>query len=103
MKIPYGANMTNNINDFGFSLVSEDELRAQENELRASLVEKEKIVVQATEHTQTKLTELHAMVRPFLNNLAVNSDKNYIYWPNRVTEMNVFLKKIDAFMKEALK
>jgi len=35
------------------------------------------------------------MFMPLLNNLAANPDKDYIYWPNRLTKIEQFRDAID--------
>lgn len=66
--------------DFGFSLVSENELNAG--------------VQDATD----KLHGLKNMIMPLLNNLMKNPDKEYIYWPDRIKKIQAFIKKMDAYI-----
>jgi len=77
--------MADEMFDFGFTAVDEDELDA---------------VKQATTHaaeehlyanaTQEKLDKLYNAIVPLLNNLKKNPEKDYILWPNR-------LEKVEAF------
>ena len=61
-------------NDFGFSLVSGDELKEGEN----------------------KLEKVRALIMPLLNNLLINPEKDYIYWPNRTEKIEQFIDKLDS-------
>jgi hypothetical protein len=64
--------------DFGFTAVTEDELD----------------VVRSTQTTLTtteaQFDKLYNAIVPLLNNLKLNPEKDYIYWPNR-------LEKVEAF------
>ena len=60
-------------NDFGFTAVDADELASIDT----------KIVEKTTTATEV-INKLDNFVRPLLENLAKDSDKDYIYWPNRV-------------------
>ena len=65
-------------NDFGFSLVSEKELKAHEEALKKKVEEQTKVVAQTTAQMQDKLHGLRDMIMPLLNNLAKDPDKTYI-------------------------
>lgn len=85
-------------NDFGFSLVSEKELRAHEEMLKKKVEEQSKVVVQTTTDLTDKLHGLRSMIMPLLNNLAKDPDKTYILWPDRATKIKAFIKKIDDYV-----
>lgn len=68
--------------DFGFSLVSEEELSAD------------------TKDATDKLHGLRKMVLPLLKNLMKNPDKEYIYWPDRVKKIEAFIKKMDEYIEK---
>lgn len=72
-------------NDFGFSLVSEDEIDA---------VQKAKSTVQQTSETasstQEKLDKLYNAITPLLKNLKKNPEKPYIKWPDRLEKVEQF-------------
>jgi len=42
---------------------------------------------------------LYNMFQPLLNNLALNPEKDYILWPNRLEKIEEFRDKIDAVYK----
>jgi hypothetical protein len=84
--------------DFGFSLVSEQELKAHEELLKKKVEEQSKIVVKTAIDNQAKLEGLRDMIMPLLNNLAKDPDKEYILWPDRSAKIQSFIKKIDDYV-----
>lgn len=85
--------------DFGFSAVSEDELKSLENELQEQVTQKAAEIEQVTKSYEEKLNALYKMVMPLLNNLAKDSEKDYIYWPDRQKKVKEFIKKVDDLMQ----
>lgn len=73
--------MTEDIFDFGFTAVTEDELE---------VVQKLEEKANTAYDIHNQLHDLYNAVLPLLNNLKVNPEKDYIYWPNR-------LEKVEAF------
>jgi hypothetical protein len=74
-----------NFNDFGFTTVNEEELEAVQ-ELTATTQS-----IQGTaEELQARLDKLYNSIVPLLTNLAANPEKEYIYWPNRVSKVEEF-------------
>jgi hypothetical protein len=70
--------------DFGFTAVSEDDLEAiQTAESSAADLEE-------------RLNKLYNAILPLLKNLKQNADKDYIYWPDRVAKVESFEKHIKA-------
>ena len=91
--------------DFGFSLVSESELKAHEELLRKKVEEQSKVVQQTakkmeetSQQLQDKLMGLRAMIMPLLNNLAKDPEKSYILWPDRAAKIQAFIKKVDDYV-----
>ena len=80
--------MTIEYNDFGFTAMDADELAAIDT----------KIIEKTTTATDV-INKLDNFVRPLLENLAKDSDKDYIYWPNRVDIINKKLKELDEIQK----
>jgi hypothetical protein len=84
--------MADDIFDFGFTAVDEEELEAvQAAKQQASDVES------SATATQDKIDKLYNAVIPLLNNLKKNPEKDYILWPNRlakVEEFETYLQKI---------
>lgn len=86
----------NEDDDFGFSLVSEDELKEYENKLIKQVEQKDGQVQEYND----KLEGIRKLVMPLLNNLMANPDKHYIYWPNRTEKIQQFIKKLDAYIND---
>lgn len=80
--------------DFGFTAVTEEELKS---------VQENKSLVQQTEKsldiTQKKVDTMYNMIKPLLNNLQKNPEKDYIYWPNRLSKLEEFSDKLDEVYK----
>jgi hypothetical protein len=76
-----------NIYDFGFSLMTETEIKQEEMKLK-KIVEKESY----------KLDKVREMITPFLTNLMKDPEKEYIYWPERKEKVELFLKQINDFI-----
>jgi hypothetical protein len=83
--------MANELFDFGFTLVDENELevvqKAQESVTSAS---------SSVSETQDKLDKLFNAIQPLLNNLKANPEKEYILWPNRTDKIEQFETHIQA-------
>jgi hypothetical protein len=83
--------MSNELFDFGFTLVDENELevvqKAQESVTSAS---------SSVSETQDKLDKLFNAIQPLLNNLKANPEKEYILWPNRTDKIEQFETHIQA-------
>lgn len=80
--------MTVEYNDFGFTAVDANELAA----LDTTIVEKTTTAVEV-------IKRLDDFIRPLLENLAKDSDKEYIYWPNRVEIINKKIAELDEIQK----
>lgn len=67
--------------DFGFTAVNEDELESVQ-----------KLSSQVEEATSLEKTtqQLYESIQPLLTQLKQNSEKDYIYWPNRVEKIEQF-------------
>lgn len=87
-------------NDFGFSAVSEQELKKLENELKQEVNQTSKKLQEVEETYKGKLEQLYGMVMPLLENLAKDSDKQYIYWPNRTEKMKEFIVKVNNIVRK---
>ena len=71
-------------NDFGFTAMDADELASVDT----------KIVEKTTTATEV-ISKLDDFIRPLLENLAKDSDKDYIYWPNRLDVLTKKIKELD--------
>ena len=70
-------------NDFGFTAMDADELASVDTK-----------IVEKTTTANEVIEQMDNFIRPLLENLMKDSDKDYIYWPNR-SEM--IKKQIDKF------
>lgn len=77
--------MTDDIFDFGFTAVTEEEL-----EVVTNLKEKADSALTYYE----RLHELFNEIQPLLTNLKANPEKDYIYWPNRLEKVEQFETKL---------
>jgi hypothetical protein len=71
-----------NVFDFGFTAVSEDELE----------------ITQQAVSAEDKLQKLYAAIKPLLANLKKNPDKDFIKWPNRVKKVEEFEAMIEKIV-----
>jgi len=77
--------MSDELFDFGFTLVDENELEAvQQAQSQVANVST------SVSETQEKLDKLYNAVQPLLNNLKQNPEKEYILWPNRLEKIEQF-------------
>ena len=77
--------------DFGFTLVDEDELDVVQ-EVKAEV----ESVVSNKETTTKRLDNLYNAIQPLLNNLKQNPEKEYIHLPNRTAIIDKQIEKIKA-------
>ena len=80
--------MSTEYNDFGFTAMDADELAAIDT----------KIIEKTTTATDV-INKLDNFVRPLLENLAKDSDKDYIYWPNRIEIIQRKLEELNEIQK----
>lgn len=78
--------------DFGFTAVDEQELEAVQitSTEKAALEAENKNISSSLSECQERLDKLHAAVKPLLNNLKENPEKDYIYWPDRQEKVVMF-------------
>jgi tetrahydromethanopterin S-methyltransferase subunit B len=77
--------MTDEIFDFGFTIVDEAELEAVQAAQQSVAA-----VSTSVDETKEKLDKLYNAIQPLLNNLKANPDKDYILWPNRLEKVESF-------------
>ena len=71
-------------NDFGFAALDAEELKVVDSKISSS-----------TNEANAVIDKLDNFIRPLLENLAKDSDKDYIYWPNRVDVINKKILELD--------
>ena len=69
--------MSDDFFDFGFTAVDEEELEAVQKINKKAEASKTE-----ASSALTKLDKLYNAIRPLLNNLKKNPEKEYILWPN---------------------
>lgn len=82
--------MSDDIFDFGFTAVTEEELESVQN--------LQKTVVEA-EGFEDRLNNLYNAIQPLLNNLRKDPEKEYILWPNRLERVEEFSDYLDKIYK----
>lgn len=86
--------MTDDIFDFGFTAVSEEELAVVQDAAASA----EEAAATATSY-EDKLNKLYNAIIPLLANLKKNPEKDYIYWPNRTEKVEQFEDMIANIVK----
>ena len=82
--------------DFGFTTLSEEELKLRENDIA------KQVHTQLTSAANAKLEQMYKLIMPLLNNLAKDADTNeYIKWPNRGAKIKQFIEKLDQIRNSA--
>ena len=76
--------------DFGFTAVHEDELESVQAAANSNAL---------AETTQNKLNKIYKAIIPLLENLKKNPEKDYIFWPNRMDKIQSFEKMIEQIYK----
>jgi hypothetical protein len=75
-------------NDFGFTAMDAEELASVDT----------KIVEKTTSATEV-VNKMDDFIRPLLENLMRDSDKDYIYWPNRTEILQKKLEELNLIQK----
>lgn len=83
--------MSDELFDFGFTLVDETELEAVQTATAQA-----QTASSSVEESQEKLNKLYNAIQPLLNNLKKNPEKEYILWPNRSEKIEQFEDHIQA-------
>jgi hypothetical protein len=81
--------MSNDIFDFGFTAVDEDDLHSVQAAANAAAA-----IQEEAQTTQDRLDRLYNAIVPLLNNLKKNPEKEYILWPNRLQKVEEFESKL---------
>ena len=77
--------MADNIFDFGFTVVNEDELEVAQKATKTATA-----ATATAKSTDDKLNKLYNAMIPLLTNLKANPEKDYILWPNRLAKVEAF-------------
>ena len=87
--------MSDDIFDFGFTAVDEDELEAVQK-----VAKKAEASQTEASSAQERLDKLYNAITPLLNNLKMNPEKEYILWPNRLEKVEQFEDHIQKIYKK---
>ena len=85
--------------DFGFSAVSEDELRSMERQLQQQVIQTEKQLTLTSKEYKDRMEALYRLIMPLLLNLQKDDSKSYIYWPDRTKKMTEFIDKVNKIVE----
>ena len=96
----FTIDLEDSYDDFGFSAVSEDDLKSLERELQQKVQEKEHELSLTSKEYKDKLESLYKLIMPLLLNLAKDDDKSYIYWPDRSDKINKIISKVKNIMQD---
>lgn len=83
--------MADNIFDFGFTAVDENELE---------VTKQVDVAYKQVQEQEDKLNRLYNAILPLLHNLKKNPEKEYIKWPNRVKKVEEFEELISKIITE---
>ena len=86
--------MANDIFDFGFTAVDEQELES----VQKATTQLDRVSNTAS-NTQERLDKLYNAITPLLNNLKKNPEKEYILWPDRLTKVEAFEDHLQKIYK----
>ena len=86
--------MADNIFDFGFTVVNEDELEVAQKATKTAAT-----AVAGAKTTETKLNNLYNAIIPLLTNLKSNPEKDYILWPKRLEKVEAFEDMLQKIYK----
>lgn len=82
--------MSEDIFDFGFTAVTLDELEV----IQETTAKLESTTAEADE-IKDRLDNIYKAIQPLLNNLKKDPERDYIYWPERLTKIEAFSDHID--------
>lgn len=85
--------------DFGFSAVSEDELKSMERQLQQQVLQTEKQLTLTSKEYKDRMEALYKLIMPLLLNLQKDPDKGYILWPDRSKKMTSFIDKVNKIVE----
>lgn len=100
MKSKLNLSLDDAFDDFGFSAVSEDELKEREKMLQQQVHNQSKELEAIEETYKGKLEQLYKTIMPLLLNLAKDDNKEYIYWPDRTTKVNAFIERVKHIVND---
>lgn len=93
--------MIDDIFDFGFTAVDENELEIVQKEQKktAEVGSEAARAAEAARGNKDKLDNLYNAIVPLLNNLKKNPEKEYILWPDRLSKVEAFEDHLQKIYK----
>lgn len=86
--------------DFGFSAVTEEELKQYEKQQIETLSQHaQSTAIEALTYKE-RLESMYKMVIPLIVNLSKDPEKEYILWPGRDKKLAEFKQKLDQLMND---
>lgn len=86
--------MANDIFDFGFTVVNEDELEVAQKATKTATA-----ATATAKSIDDKLNKLYNAIIPLLTNLKANPEKDYILWPKRLEKVEAFEDMLQKIYK----
>ncbi len=86
--------MADDIFDFGFTVVNEDELEVAQKATKTATA-----ATATAKSTDDKLNRLYNAIIPLLTNLKANPEKDYILWPKRLEKVEAFEDMLQKIYK----
>ena len=86
--------MADDIFDFGFTVVNEDELEVAQKATKTATA-----ATATAKSTGDKLNRLYNAIIPLLTNLKANPEKDYILWPKRLDKVEAFEDMLQKIYK----
>lgn len=86
--------------DFGFSAVSEDELKEYERQQIDNLSKQSSSILKEAQVYKDRLETMYRMILPLLTSLQKDPQKEYILWPNREAKIREFKLKLDQLVND---
>ena len=86
--------MADDIFDFGFTVVNEDELEVAQKATKTATA-----ATATAKSIDDKLNKLYNAIIPLLTNLKANPEKDYILWPKRLAKVEAFEDHLQKIYK----
>jgi hypothetical protein len=86
--------MAEDIFDFGFTVVNEDELEVAQKSTKTATA-----ATATAKSIDDKLNKLYNAIIPLLTNLKANPEKDYILWPKRLEKVEAFEDMLQKIYK----
>tara|TARA_B110000858_G_C17629646_1_gene392910 strand:+ start:379 stop:672 length:294 start_codon:yes stop_codon:yes gene_type:complete len=92
--------MSNDLNDFGFCFIDEDELEGPKAQIEEVKQTSSAEITSVKNTAFDALQTLQSLVLPLLLNLKKNPEKDIIKWPNRTPVIQSQIDKIEKIVDD---